>query len=401
MNSRFATPASARFFAKKALLVFVVLLVAVVMPIQISQSVLADPYDDKIRALQEDINKYQAEANRLNSEAVTLSSAVAQLANQKSAIQAQIDINQTKYDKLVVDIAVTEQKIKDNRDVLGDTIADLYVDAKISPLEMLASSRNISEYLDKQEYRNSVRDQLTSTITEIRTLKVQLDQQKNDVEKILADQKDQRNILAIKETEQQNLLNETRNDEAAYQNIIGDRKAQIAEARAYQAALAARFSGGTVIDGGLLGDYPWNGSNCPMWGYLSTGGSDGNGNDGGADQRGSDGYGCRQCASYVAWKIAKETNFYPYWGDAKDFTSNAMAKFNSPDGAPRAGSIAVMDPYKAGQQYGHVAWVESVSADGRTVTVSQYNYNYGQGYGMYSLMNLPTTAFDHYVQIIK
>lgn len=367
---------------------------AVVIPVHMGNSAQARDFEGEIATLQREINEFQAEANRLNSEAVTLSSEVAKLANQKAAIQAQIDINQAKYDQLVVDIATTEQKITDNKSILGDIIADLYVDDKITPIEMIASSKTISEYLDKQEYRNSVRDQLTTTIAEIKELKIQLDQQKLDVEKILADQKDQRSILAAKESEQQNLLNATKNDEATYQGLIGDRQAQIAEARANQAALAARFSGGAVIDGGQLGAYPWNSANCPMWGYLSTGGANGSGGDG-------YGYGCRQCASYVAWKIAKETNFYPRWGDAKDFTNNAMAKFGSPDGAPRAGSIAVMDPYKAGQQYGHVAWVEGVSSDGTMVTVSQYNYDYGQGYGMYSLMNLPTSAFDHYVQIVK
>lgn len=393
MKLRSTTPASIPFIAK-SLLALSAIVVAVAVPIQMGNFAQARDFDGEIATLQREINEFQAEANRLNDEAVTLSSEVAKLANQKAAIQAQIDINQAKYDQLVFDIATTEKKISDNKNILGDIIADLYVDDKITPIEMIASSKTISEYLDKQEYRNSVRDQLTSTIAEIKALKIQLDQQKIDVEKVIADQKDQRNILVAKESEQQNLLNATKNDEATYQGLIGDRKAQIAEARANQAALALRFSSGTVIDGGQLSDYPWNSSNCAMWGYLSTGGADGNGGDG-------YGYGCRQCASYVAWKIAKETNYYPRWGDAKDFTRNAMSVFNSYDGAPKAGSIAVMDPYKAGQQYGHVAWVEGVSADGSVVTVSQYNYDYGQGYGMYSLMNLPTSAFDHYVQIVK
>jgi surface antigen len=64
---------------------------------------------------------------------------------------------------------------------------------------------------------------------------------------------------------------------------------------------------------------------------------------------------------------------------------------------PMPGSIAVMDPGKAGQSYGHVAWVESVS--GNMVTISQYNYDYGDGYGMYSVMTLSSGAFDHYVKI--
>lgn len=385
---------------------------------QMVQKTSADQYDDKINALQQDIARYQTEGERLNNEAATLQSALALLANQKAAIQAQIDISQTKYDQLVIQIADTEQKIKNNQDALGITIANMYVEGSITPVEMIASSKNISEYLDKQEYQSSIRDQLSATITIVKDLKAQLDKEQSDVEKVLADQKSQRETLVAKETEQAGLLSKTQGEESAYQQLIIDSQSAIDAARAAQAAIRAsinRTGGGVVIDGGLLTAYPWNYSNCPMGGYLlinnrwqwvdyaSTVGSDGNGMDGGWDGEGSDGYGCRQCVSYVAWRIAKETNFYPYWGNAKDFTANAQAKYGVGDGLPQKGSIAVM----SGGDFGHVAWVETnpyisttVPLIGQTVIqVSQYNYDYGAGYGMYSLMELSVDAFDHYVKV--
>lgn len=122
---------------------------------------------------------------------------------------------------------------------------------------------------------------------------------------------------------------------------------------------------------------------------MSTGGSDGNGGDG-------QGYGCRQCVSYTAWKIARETGvYYRGWGNGGQWASSAIsAGYKNLGRNPQPGSIAVMwgNP-------GHVAWVEGVSADGSKVTVSQYNYNYGAGYGMYSEMVLSSTFFDQYVKI--
>jgi len=144
-----------------------------------------------------------------------------------------------------------------------------------------------------------------------------------------------------------------------------------------------------LIDPGSMSGYPWDESNCQMSGYWSMGGADGNGGDG-------RGYGCRQSASYVAWKIATIIGKYYSWGNAVNFTSSAVAAGYT-EGAPQAGSIAVMDPATSGASEGHVAWVEAVS--GNTVTVSQYGYNYGAGYGMYSMMNLSVSAFDHYVHI--
>lgn len=392
MKLRSTTPASITL-PGKMLLALSVIVITIAVPIQMmSRPAAADEYDDKINALQQEISNFKVETDRLNGEAATLQNALAQINSEKAAIQTQIDLSQAKYDKLVVQIAETEKKIADNQDALGTTIANLYVDDKISPIEMIASSSNISEFLDKQEYRNSVRDELTATISKIKDLKKTLNTQKTDVEKVLADQKEQRSSLTAKQNEQQTLLDKTKGDEASYQQMIGNNQAAIAEAKATQALMNARFnsSGGySLIDTGSMSGYPWNESNCQMSGYWSMGGADGKGGDG-------RGYGCRQCTSYVAWKIATVTGKYYSWGNAVNFTSSAVAAGYT-EGAAQAGSIAVMDPATSGASEGHVAWVEAVS--GNTVTVSQYNYDYGAGYGMYSMMNLSVSAFDHYVHI--
>lgn len=360
--------------------------------LQPNYTALADEYDDKIAALQEDIARYQAEQEALNAQAVTLQATLNQLASEQAALQAEINLSQAKHDKLVLEIAETEKKISDNQDALGQTLADLYVDDDITPIEVLASSESIGDYIDKQEYRNSIRDQLTDKIAEVKQLKSDLEDQKEEVAKILEDQKEQKAILVAKRNEQQTILNQTKGDEARYQQLISASEDEIEEARAIQAAIQARLNstgGYVLVDSGLLNEYPWNESNCPMWWYFSTGGVDGDGHDG-------HGYGCRQCASYVAWRIAKETGYYYSWGNAVDFTWNAK-NAGYKEGAPHAGSIAVMDPAKAGQNYGHVVWVEAV--DGDQVLVSQYNYNYGSGYGLYSKMWLSVNAFDHYIRI--
>lgn len=392
MKLRTTTPASISRNMKKGLLIFVALvLVGTGVGYVQTRPASADQYDDKIAALQADMARYQAESDRLNAEANTLQNALAQLANEKSALQAQIDVSQAQYDKLTIQITETEKKIADNQDALGTTLADLYVDDEVSPVEMLASSQNIGDFLDKQEYRNSVKDELSTTIKTVKDLKVQLSDQKAEVEKVLNEQKTAREALVARESQQATLLAQTQNNESQYQGLIKDSEAQIAEAKAAQAALRARTNatgGYTLIDAGSLTSYPWNANNCPMWGYLSTGGADGNGGDG-------YGYGCRQCASYVGWRVARETGVYYRWGNGGDFARNAInAGYQNLGSNPQPGSLAVMwgNP-------GHVAWVEGVSPDGSHVTVSQYNYNYGAGWGMYSEMVLSSSFFDQYVKI--
>lgn len=393
MKLRTTTPVPVNSRVKRASILLAALLLVVTSTIVYFQikPASADQYDDKIRALQADMSRYQAEADRLNAESITLGNALAQITNEKNALQAQVDLSQAQYDKLVIDIAATEEKISDNQSALGETLADLYIDSSVTPVEMLASSQNIGDYLDKQEYRSAVKEELSSTIKEVKELKAKLSSQKTEVEKVLAQQKSARDSLVAKESEQAAILARTQNDESNYQNMIKDSQSQIAEAKAAQAALRARTvatGGYTLVDSGSLGAYPWNSINCPMMSWLSTGGADGNGGDG-------RGYGCRQCASYAAWRVALETGIYYRWGNGGDFAANAIAAgYQNLGSNPQPNSLAVMWGTP-----GHVAYVEDVSADGTKVRVTQYNYDYGVGYGMYSDMWLSKSFFNQYVKI--
>lgn len=362
----------------------------------------ADQYDDKIAALTADMAKYQAQADALNAQANTLQNAVAQLTNEKNALQSQIDLNQAQSDKLVISIADTQTQISQNQDALGKTIADLYIDDSTTPIEMLASSTNIGDFLNKQEYRGSVKTQLSDTIKKVKTLKTQLDTQKADLDKVLAQQTAARDDLVAKENQQAALLAQTQNDEATYQGMIQNNAAQIAAAKATQAALRARSNatgGYSLVDAGSLPDYPWNSSNCPMQGYMSTGGSDGNGGDGHT-------YGCRQCVSYVAYRVAKATGvYYNDLGNGGSAAYNLVNKhsWTNLGGTPQPGSVASMwgissAPYSNSYNPGHTAYVEDVSADGSKVLVTQYNYDYGSGYGMYSEMWLSSGFFNQYAK---
>lgn len=363
---------------------------AVATPMTMMPRAKADQYDDQINALQKQIDQYQSSASSLATQADTLQNELARLTNEKAQIQSQIDLSQAQYNSLQNQINDTQKKITDNKNALGTTIADMYVDNSISPLEMLASSKNIGDYVDKQSYRASVNDQLKQTINTINDLKNKLEKDQQSVKIVLANQTSSKEALIVKETEQANLLATTQGQEAAYQQLSDKAKsAQIAAHAAQQAEIASRIAssgGATLVSGGAAPDYPWNSSNCAMVGYLSTGGVDGNGTDG-------HGYGCRQCASFAAWKVARETDTYPNnWGNAQNFPSSARGVFAT-GYTPRANSLAVMSGSSAGNGEGHIVWVDAVNGDG-TLTVEQYNYNYGAGYGMYSKMKLSASIFD-------
>lgn len=343
MKLRSTTPVSKKGIAARACIVAIAILMAAAGSMQFFQTpqAYADVYDDKIAALNRQIAAYNAETARLAKEADSLQKQLSVLANQKATIQAHIDTNQAKHDKLQQEIAASEQEIVINRDALGETLADMYVDDSISPLEMLASSNTISDFIDKQEQRATIRDNLSKTIEEIKALKAKLEKDRKEVAAILEDQKAQRTILANKESERQTLLAQTKGSESAYRKLISNKKDQIAEIRAEQAAVAAAIANGA---NGASGGSASNVSNYPFYpngcGFIN------------------DGYGyyrC-QCGSYVAYRLADDSrnrgfsslgHAYNWWNYGKTIRQGNVAR----------GDVIVW----LNGPYGHVMFVESVS----------------------------------------
>lgn len=157
---------------KKYILVVLALLFGIVSLTQFSAlKVSADKYDIQIQALQQEINQYQAEAGKLKDQARSLEREVTQLDSERQIIEGQISLSQVKYDKLQSEIEATKQKLADARESLGDIIADIYIDSGVSSIEMLASSKNVSEYVDKSAYQSTVANELRKTTETIKSLK--------------------------------------------------------------------------------------------------------------------------------------------------------------------------------------------------------------------------------------
>lgn len=343
-----------RRFAMRSMLVATAGVVAFfVMPMHTAR---ADTFDEQIKAIQQQVDAYNNEAARLRGEADTLQNAVNTLTAQKNAIQAEINLNQAKYDQLVAEITANEKKLGDQQKVMASAISDLAADSQTSPIEVLASSRSIGDYIDQQEYRSSIRDQLQTSIKQIKELKARLTQQKKEVEQVLNDQKSRRDTLAAKESEQASLLASTRGEEAAYQQLIGQKNSEISNLRAQQRAANAALGGSVVAGDPGHGGYPAYLDHAPQdsvvdpWGMYN-----------------------RECVSYTAWKVHQKTGNMPYWGgrgNANQWPSSAQADGIPTGSEPRKNSVAIsMSGF-----YGHAMWVEQVG-DGGMIYVSQYNYD--------------------------
>lgn len=380
MKQRSTTPVSDYSFAAKAAIVACAVLMAIATPIAIGRTAFAN-YDAQINAAQQEANQNSAQAAEVGRMADTLQAELSALEAQKAAIQAQIKDSETRRDKYAGDIKTSEAKITENKSALGATITDMYVDSDTSALEMIASSKTIGDFVDKQAQQTSIQNKLDDTIDKIDALKKELEKQKQGVERELLNQEAQRKQLAEKEAEKAKLVAETRGQEDAYRQKANSKNAEVEKLRATQAeenrraaaaaAAAAAQSGGGNWSGSIPagtaggGGYPGAWANAPLdafvdpWGLYT-----------------------RECVSYTAWKVASTGRFVPHFGgagNAKQWPST-VARYGIQSGsAPRAGSVAM---WPIGY-YGHVMYVESVNADG-TITVSDYNLEWDGLYRIYT-----------------
>jgi peptidoglycan DL-endopeptidase CwlO len=346
--------------------------------------VRADQYDEQIRALQQQNESNQAASNDLANQASSYQDAINKLEQQINALQQSIVDTQLKSQEIERQIAQAQAELDQQKKVLSESIASMYVEGQISPLEILASSNDISDYVNKQAYRNSVQSQVKTTLDKINSLKTQLVAQQRELEVSLADLKNQQSQLSTTQYEQNQMLAYTEGQKATYDQQIKNNKSKIAELRRQQIAANARFIGapgsGTACGGGYPGSAPgpWGrwGCNYAMdntidpWGMYN-----------------------RQCVSYTAFKVEASGRYMPYWGgygNANQWDDNARRMGIPVDSNPQPGDVAVSNS----GYYGHVMYVEAVYDDGR-ILVSQYNAGWT---GLYSeaVINVGNLVFIHF-----
>lgn len=340
------------------------------------------------QSLQEQINDLQSESNQtkqqvsaLKIEAASYQDAINQLQAQINQYQAEINQRQAESDQIKVEIVTAEAELLKQKTLLGQNIKAMYLEGDITTIEMLATSKNLSDYFDKQQYREVVKNKIKTTVDKVTSLKAELQTKKEEVEKIIKQQEELRSATAVQKSEQNRLLGFNKSQQAEYNTQLKDNQSKINELKRLQAIENARLFGGS---GGLLGGggYPWGLARCIHTGQVEgscynydwgVGGSIWNWQLGG--------YGYRNCTDWVAFRVRTAGGYVPSGlGNAKTWDDRGPSYGFVVSSTPRVGSAAVSNS----GFYGHVMYVEAVNSDG-TIIVSDYNR---AGTGKYDMNEL-------------
>jgi peptidoglycan hydrolase CwlO-like protein len=376
---------TARVQRAVSLVVVIIFLCSAVM-LSFGQPIVnADEYDDKINALRAQNDSSQAVVDDLSIQANSYKDVIAKLQSQIDGLQASISTNMALQADLQRQITELQAELARQRVILSADIKAMYVDPMPSSIEMMAGSKNLSEFVDKQEYRSRVQAKIQETLTKIAALEEQVQGQKAKVEQLLAEQRTQQAQLDADRAKQQEMLAYNESQQASYTDRIRANLVELQKIQAAQrAALASvgrsssgivpsttgmgvkykNYTGGMYCGGGYR--YCWANFDQYLPETLNKWGLEW----------------ARECVHYAADRLERDGKYVPNMGGSGN--ANQWYLHGQTVSSPRRGDVVYM-PLPG---VGHVGIVEWVNDD-NTVHVSQMNWPYG---GYYSEMDLYITS---------
>lgn len=333
----------------------------------------------------------------LQSQAGSYQDAINRLQQQIYDMQGQMADNQAKQAQLQQQIIDSQKEIDHQKLVLGNDLKQLYINGEITPVEMLATSDNLSDYIDKQEAYSKVQDAIQSEVQRISALQKQLKEQKTTVDGLIKQLQAQESQLAATQAQQSQLLAYNQDQQNQFNNKIASNKAAIVELQRQQYLFNVRTYGSAAYGGS--GGYPW--ANAAQVGGTYNWEYNGSTYD-------PLGWAYRNCTSYAFWRLAQARGIQLPWSDfptvyngggriglsIPDFQNLGYVVDHNPAGATLA--VNGVDQYGPGYSgyYGHIMYVES--SNDSSAYVSQYNL---AGDGRYSTMTLTPRSYTWFVHI--
>lgn len=321
----------------------------------------------KINNLQAANETNKAKQSSLAGRASSYRDTIRQLENQIATINQQISKNQAEQAKLKKQIIQKKHEVAHQKAVLRTILRTMYADGQITTIEMIATSKNLSDFVDRSQYQYATQNKVQDTLDTIAALQKQLQHKKKKVDGLIETEKTQERQVEADKAQQAQLLSYNLSQQAAYNAKISANKKNISS---LYSRLAALNAGGSVNYSGTCGGgYPqtatnsygthW-GCNYPQdntidnWNMLN-----------------------RECVSYTAWMVYKNYGYSTSgWGNAANWIYEAESHGIPVSQTPHAGDIAIRArDYGVPGDVGHAMYV--VSARSRyDVTVWEYNRNY-------------------------
>jgi murein DD-endopeptidase MepM/ murein hydrolase activator NlpD len=233
-----------------------------------------DANNEQIKSLEADIAAFQKQLDVLGQKKTTLQSAVSSLTLSQKQLASQIQVTQSKIasanlqiQQLSLSIGDKEAKIAANQGAIGKALRNIDQIEQTSLIAEIMSSNSVSEAWQTVDQTVQVNRALEGDIAVLRNVRTELatnrDAVATDKAKLVSLQNDlsqeKRSIDASKAAQQQ-LLAQTKNQEANYQKLIAQKQAS--EKSFEQALISLQSQLNLIVHPGLL---PKVGSGVLSW----------------------------------------------------------------------------------------------------------------------------------------
>ena len=314
--------------------------------------------DTECEAAKANMKANQNEAKEYTEKAKTVGQVISQLNSEINTLNNEITLNENKVIELNAEIAANEEKLAETQTALAKMLVSMHFNGDSEPITILAGSKTISDYAEKQAREDVAKQEITAASERIKEIKEKLNSQKEEAEKALALAEENRRLVASKKSDQEVL-------KAEYDKSANDATALATYWEEQLKALAwtppSNSTGNGSRNWGANNTYPYR-YNCPQDNvrYSAYGGA------------------VCQCTSYASYKAYEKWGISNTWGGHAYNYVNASGYYVPSTGGrtyvdknPAANTIAI----QLGGAYGHVMWVESVNANG-SINVTEYNVNW-------------------------
>lgn len=266
----------------------------------LSPSAKAVDYQSQINALNAQNSQLQSQIDSLQVQADSYQQEVDAYQTQINDIENAISVNQNKEAEYEQEISADNAKIALNKQYLSDDLKTMYVQGSMSTIEQLATSQNLSSFVNKQVDDIKVQDSLDSLLTTIKNLQQQAQTNKEQVSVLLQTEQAQQSQVSADQAQVDSLLGMTQTQQANYNSQISannqEKSLLMAEQAAANASVARSLdiqasggSGGACDIGQGNGGYPYEWCNAPQDSITD-----------------SNGFPNRECTSFAYWYFTSQ-----------------------------------------------------------------------------------------------
>ena len=233
----------------KTKLIAAVLVFAILLPPQIAS---AASLQEQIDSLNAEIKANQDAANAKHLEAATLQQAVNELNASINTAQTALSLTNLKLRQTQDEIDKANRDLDRQKEILKDNLRLVYKQGEVSPLELVASSKNLSDFVAQSQYLNAIKNKINSNLKKIDELKRELNKKQGDLNVLALQQKAQVDGIAQQRAQKANILAQTQGEESKYKELVADLAKKREETNRQIAAAAAAAVRGNYVSQGRV-----------------------------------------------------------------------------------------------------------------------------------------------------